>query len=283
MAPAPSDGGLLAFLYGTALGRLLLRPLVSRPVSRAAGRFMDSALSRGMISHFIRRNHIDMSEYAEEDYKSFNAFFTRRIDPEARPMTSDPERLMAPCDGRLSVYAIDADSVFAIKNSRYDVCALLGGDARAADFVDGTCLVFRLSVYDYHRYHYLDDGTKGKNHFVPGVLHTVRPIALAHTAVFIQNCREYTFMRTEHFGTVAQIEVGAMLVGKISNNQQSGAFVRGQEKGKFLYGGSTIVVLLQKGAAEIDARFWQATARNEETRVKLGEGIGFSRTGGKHA
>ncbi|MBQ9298912.1 MAG: phosphatidylserine decarboxylase [Clostridia bacterium] len=283
MAPAPSDSGLLALLYGTVLGRTLLRPLISRPVSKAAGRFMDSAISRPLIPRFIRSNGIDMAEYEAETYQSFNAFFTRRIRSEARPMEPDPERLMAPCDGRLSVYAIDEDSVFTVKNSRYDVSALLGGDGRAADFVGGTCLVFRLSVDDYHRYHYLDDGTKEDNHFVPGVLHTVRPIALAHTAVFIQNCREYTFMRTAHFGTVAQVEVGALLVGRISNDQQSGAFTRGQEKGRFLYGGSTVVLLLQKDAAVIDERFWRATARDEETRVKLGEGIGFSQTGGKHA
>ena len=283
MARASSDGGSLAFLYGTALGRLLLRPMISRPVSRLAGCFMDSALSCGVIKPFIRANHIDMSEYEDEKYKSFNAFFTRHICPEARPFEADPRRLMAPCDGRLSVYAIGEDSVFSIKNSRYDVSALLGGDARAADFVGGTCLVFRLSVDDYHRYHYLDDGVKGENHFIPGVLHTVRPVALAHTAVFVQNCREYTLMQTERFGTVAQIEVGAMLVGKISNNHPAGAVRRGDEKGKFLYGGSTIVVLLQKDAAEIDARFWQATAREEEVRVRLGEGVGTSRLGGNHA
>ncbi|MBQ9196773.1 MAG: phosphatidylserine decarboxylase [Clostridia bacterium] len=283
MAPAPSDGGLLAFLYGTAPGRLLLRPLISRPVSRLAGWFMDSPLSRPLIAPFIRKNGIDMADYEAEEYQSFNAFFTRRIKPAARPMAADPETLMAPCDGRLSVYKIGPDSLFAIKGSAYDVRSLLGNDERAEDFTGGTCLVFRLSVDDYHRYHYLDDGEKDENRFIPGALHTVRPIALAHTAVFVQNCREYTVMKTAHFGAVAQIEVGAMLVGKISNNQQAGAFVRGQEKGKFLYGGSTVVVLLQKDAAQIDQRFWRATDREEETRVKLGEGIGFSRTGGKHA
>ena len=283
MVPAPSDRGLLPFLYGTAAGRLLLRPLISPSVSWFVGGFMDSRLSRGLIAPFIRNNGIQMTDYQDEQYKSFNDFFTRRIRPGARPMDLEPSHLMAPCDGRLSVYTIGADSVFTIKGSHYDVRALLGGDSRATDFLGGTCLVFRLAVDDYHRYHYLDDGTKDENVFIPGVLHTVRPIALAHTAVFVQNCREYTFLQTAHFGTVAQIEVGAMLVGKISNNQQAGAFRRGQEKGKFLYGGSTIVVLLQKDAAEIDRRFWQATAQEMETRVKLGERIGCSRTGGEYA
>ena len=119
--------------------------------------------------------------------------------------------------------------------------------------------------------------------FIPGALHTVRPIALQHTDVFIQNCREYTILRTAHFGTVAQIEVGALLVGKIANDLRKGAFRRGQEKGRFLYGGSTVVVLLRRDAAAVDERFWQATARGEETRVKLGERIGAAGNGGKHA
>ena len=276
MAPAPSESALLRFLYGTACGRLLLRPLISRPVSKAAGRFMDSRLSRRIIPGFIRKNGIDMADYEPAEYRSFNDFFTRRVLPEKRPVDCAPDHLTAPCDGRLSVYAIGEDSAFPIKNSRYDVSALLGGDARAADFQGGICLVFRLAVDDYHRYHYLDDGTKGENHFIPGVLHTVRPIALSHTDVFHRNCREYTLMETKHFGTVAQIEVGAMLVGKISNHMQAGAFSRGEEKGCFLYGGSTIVLLLQKDRARIDDRFWQATARDQETRVRLGEKIGIA-------
>lgn len=274
MASAPSDGRLLAFLYGTALGRLLLKPMTAPGLSRLAGRWMDSRSSRCLIAPFVKRNGIDLSDYEPAEYASFNAFFTRRIRPEARPLDSAPDHLTAPCDGRLSVYAIDENSVFTIKHSRYDVPALLGGDARGAQFRGGVCLVFRLAVDDYHRYHYLDDGSKGENHFVPGVLHTVRPIALEHTDVFVQNCREYTFLNTAHFGMAAQIEVGALLVGRISNRHGAGTFRRGEEKGCFLYGGSTVVLLLQAGAARVQERFWQATARNEEIRVRLGECIG---------
>lgn len=277
-----ADGGALGFLYGTAPGRLLLRPLTARWVSRAAGRLMDSGLSRPLIAPFIRKNGIRMEDYLPEEYPSFNAFFTRRVRPDARQIDEAPDHLIAPCDGRLSVYAIGEDSVFSIKNSRYDVSALLGGDKRGERFRGGTCLVFRLCVDDYHRYHYLDDGAKGENHFIPGALHTVRPIALEHTDVFLQNCREYTFLETEHFGTVAQIEIGALLVGKISNNMGAGNFRRGEEKGKFLYGGSTVALLLTPGAADIDPRFWQAAARGEETRVRLGQRIGCARREAKN-
>ena len=183
----------------------------------------------------------------------------------------DPVCLSAPCDGRLSAYHLEETGVFDIKGSRYDVRALLGGDPRAALFSGGDCLVFRLCVDDYHRYHYIDDGEKGENVFIPGRLHTVRPIALEHTNVFIQNCREYTLMQTRHFGTVAQIEVGALLVGRVCNHDGAGAFTRGAEKGCFYYGGSTVVLLLQKGRATVDERFFAATRRGEETRVLLGQ------------
>ena len=79
--------------------------------------------------------------------------------------------------------------------------------------------MFRLTVEDYHRYFYIDGGSKGENVFIEGRLHTVQPIALEHRRVFTENCREYTVLHTENFGDVTQVEVGAMMVGRIVNNQ----------------------------------------------------------------
>ena len=228
---------------------MLLRPLTARPLSRAAGWLLNRRVSCALIGPFIRKSGVRMADYLPETYHSFNDFFTRHIRPELRPLPQAPVCLSAPCDGRLSAYHLDETGVFE------------GGD----------CLVFRLCVDDYHRYHYIDDGEKGENVFIPGRLHTVRPIALEHTNVFIQNCREYTLMQTRHFGTVAQIEVGALLVGRICNHDGAGAFTRGAEKGCFYYGGSTVVLLLQKGRATVDERFFAATRRGEETRVLLGQ------------
>ena len=267
---------MLRFLYGTAAGRLLLRPLTSRALSGLAGRFMDSRASRVLIGPFVRKNHIDLSDYLPARYGSFNAFFTREIRPEKRPFDPRPESLCAPCDGLLSAYPIGEDSAFAIKGSLYTPASLLGGDPRAALFTGGTALVFRLCVNHYHRYRYFDSGVKGENRFIPGALHTVRPIALEHTDVFVQNCREYTFLETDHFGAAAQIEVGAMLVGKIRNLHGPCRFERGQEKGMFLYGGSTVVLLLQRGAAILPDSLFDTTARGLETPVRCGQVIGHA-------
>ena len=262
---------MLRFLYATASGRLTLKLLTTRGVSRVAGKFMDSRASRALIGPFVRKNGIDLSEYVPARYASFNEFFTRRVRPECRPIDFAPDALIAPCDGRLSAYRITDQSEFRIKNSVYSVQTLLGNDPRASHFRGGTCLVFRLCVDDYHRYHFFDDCTIEPSRFIPGVLHTVRPIALEHTDVFHQNCRETTFLHTAHFGLAAQIEVGAMLVGRICNHPPRPDIRRGDEKGCFLYGGSTVVLLLPPNAARFPESLFEDTARGLETRVKMGQ------------
>ncbi|MDE7107041.1 MAG: phosphatidylserine decarboxylase, partial [Clostridiales bacterium] len=92
--------------------------------------------------------------------------------------------------------------------------------------------------------------------------------------VFTENCREYTVLDTDNFGTAVMVEVGAMMVGRIVNAVKVGRFERGQEKGKFEFGGSTVILLLEKDRAEVDDEFFQNTAADKETVVKCGEKIG---------
>ena len=152
----------------------------------------------------------------------------------------------------------------------------------AEKYADGVCLVFRLCVNHYHRYIYVDNGSKGENVFIGGKLHTVRPIALETLPVFIRNCREYTVMQTENFGDVTQIEVGALLVGKILNHHGACNIQRGEEKGTFLYGGSTVILLLQKDAANVDEKYFAATEEGNETDVKMGQVIGTKNSEAKN-
>ena len=269
--PAP-EGAALRFLYHRAAGRALLKLAAARPLSVLAGRFMDSGLSRPLIRPFIRKNKICMADYLPLPYPSFNAFFCRPIRKELRPLPREDAAFMAPCDGYLSAYRITDGLVLPIKQSRYTVSELLGGDPAAERFRDGVCLVFRLCVHHYHRYAYADDGRILRRRFLEGELHTVRPIALAALPVFTRNCREYTLMETAHFGTLCQVEVGAMLVGRIENYKGAGVrFRRGEEKGRFLYGGSTVVLLLEKDRVPLDPAFFANTARGLETPVQLGE------------
>ena len=261
---------------------MLLKVLTARPVSAAAGRFMDSGLSRPLIRPFIRKNNIRMADYLPMRFDSFNAFFCRPVRPELRPLPDEASAFMAPCDGLLSAYRITDGLVLPIKQSCYTVAELLGGDEAAETFRDGMCLVFRLCVHHYHRYAYADDGVILKKRFLPGVLHTVRPIALAALPVFTRNCRELMLLRTAHFGPLAQIEIGAMLVGKIENYKGEGvSFRRGEEKGRFLYGGSTVVVLLEKDRVQLDNALFENTAQGLETPVILGEVLGSAASAGR--
>ena len=271
------QGQLLKKLYGTADGRRLLKFLTLPIVSMAAGDFMNSIFSKPLIRPFILKNHIDTSQYQMRNFHSYNQFFTRRIKPDQRPIDFAPSHLISPCDSKLSVYEIDEHSIFRIKESMYRVSDLLRNDFLARRFIGGYCMIFRLEVDDYHRYCYIDNGTKTGNTFIRGELHTVNPIALRRYNIYKRNSREYTVLHTENFGDVVQVEVGAMLVGKIKNHHKEHSFSRGEEKGMFEFGGSTIVLLVEKGRITPDADLLKNTAEGYETVVKYGEKIGIAR------
>ena len=127
---------------------------------------------------------------------------------------------------------------------------------------------------DYHRYCYIDNGSKSRNIHIDGELHTVNPIALGRYNIYKRNSREYTVLHTENFGDAVQVEVGAMLVGRIVNHDGEGKIRRGTEKGMFEFGGSTIVMLFEKDRISIDSDILRNSANGDETVVKYGEKIG---------
>ena len=267
---------LLKKLYGTVCGRVILKALTAPAVSKAAGAFMDSWLSVPLIKRFIKSSGIDASQYVMKKFRSYNEFFTRRVKRGMRPIDRMPSHFISPCDSKLTVYKIGKSSVFRIKGSRYRVSDLIRNDFLAKRYEGGYCMIFRLEVDDYHRYCYIDSGTKTENTFINGELHTVNPIALEHYNIYKRNCREYTVLHTENFGDVVQVEVGAMMVGRIVNRHGAAEVVRGEEKGKFEFGGSTIVLLVQEDMIRIDDDILRNSAENIETVVKYGEKVAAS-------
>lgn len=269
----PQDKSL-KFLYKNSFGRIILKVITLPFVSSLVGAYMNSGLSKGRIDKFIMTNGINMEDYEKAEFKSFNEFFTRKIKAEKRPFPKEKSVLFSPCDGKLSAYKISKDTVLPVKGSSYTISQLLDNPDLAKEYEGGSCLVFRLAVDDYHRYCYIDNGTKTDNVKIKGKLHTVQPIALNMMPVFVQNSREYTVLHTENFGDVVQVEVGALCVGKIKNHHGSGKITAGQEKGMFLFGGSTIILLIHKDKAEIQQEFFKNTENSMETIVKMGEPIG---------
>lgn len=267
----------LKFLYRTIPGRMILKFLTRPSLSNACGRFLDSDLSHFLIQPFVKENGIRVSDYEMDDVRSFNDFFSRKIKEGLRSIDMDEKHLIAPCDGLLSVWKIREDTVLPVKQSNYTISSLLRNPKLAAHYRDGYCLVFRLCVNHYHRYCYVDSGKKSRNVFLPGVLHTVRPIALAQYPVFTENSRAYTLIRTPEFGTVVQMEVGAMLVGRIVNHEQEAQVIRGAEKGMFQYGGSTIIVLVGKDQVTMREDLLKNAQFGKETAVQMGETIGYAK------
>ena len=272
-APGGQDK-FLARLYGSALGRMLLKPLVSPAVSKAAGWFLSTRLSRVFIKPFIRSNSIDMSQFEDVPYRSYNEFFSRRIRPGARTLCMEPSALIAPCDSKLTALPITAESVFTLKHTPYTVESLLRSPELAGKYQGGHALIFRLTVDDYHRYCFPQDAAKGEYVHIPGKLHTVNPIANDHFPIYKENAREYCILHTEAFGDLVMMEVGALLVGKIVNHPGKMHVTRGEEKGYFQFGGSTVVMLIKAGQAIIDPDILENSREGIETVVKLGEKIG---------
>ena len=263
------------FFYDTLIGRIILKFIIRGWLSKLVGIYMNSSWSSLRINKFIHQNNINMKDYKKERWKSFNDFFIRRL--RHKKIDMKPSSFIAPCDGKLSVYKINKESLFKIKDSYYSVNDLVNQDI-SKEYINGYCLIFRLCVDDYHRFHYLDDGIKTMNKYIKGELHTVRPIALKKYNIYKRNAREWTRLHTKNFGDIIQIEVGALMVGKIVNHHQEYEFKRGEEKGYFIFGGSTVVLLVKENQVVIDRDILENSKEDIETTVKLGEKIGGKKT-----
>ena len=179
--------------------------------------------------------------------------------------------LVSPSDGKVTVYPVTEDLKVDVKGTTYTIEGLLRNSTVASHFKGGYVYIVRLSVDDYHRYIYPVSGTKTRNYKIPGVYHTVNPIAGQYYPIYKENTREYTLIKTMHQGYVAQMEVGALLVGRIVNRHQSRRVRRGEEKGYFEYGGSTIVVITDRHMALPREDLLKNTAQGYETKILQGQ------------
>lgn len=269
---------LLEYLYGTWAGRRLVCFLIRPSVSRLGGRMLNTRFSSLLIQPFVRRTGIRLEEYEKQspkEYRSYNEFFCRKVRRDCRPICGEPKAFISPCDGKASVYPIGEDKSFLIKNTRYTVKSLLRSERLAARYSGGYAYVFRLTVDDYHRYCYVGDGVKSRQKKIAGVFHTVNPAANDRYPVYKENTREYCLIKTPDAGTVVQMEVGALMVGTICNySHAAGQVRRGEEKGRFEFGGSTVVVLVEPGKVVPDSDLLANTWNGWETIVKMGERVG---------
>jgi phosphatidylserine decarboxylase len=262
-----------------------------------AGKFASAQLGglttsviRGFVSHY----KVNMAEAANPDiaaYASFNDFFTRALQPGARPL-ADAD-LVCPVDGAISQFGpIQKDQIFQAKGHSYSTTALVGGDSSlAARFDDGYFATLYLSPRDYHRIHMPCAGQLTRMVHVPGDLFSVNPTtARGVPGLFARNERVVCFFDSAH-GPFVLVLVGATIVGSMAtvwhgqvNPPRTGvlrhwdypagqvSLQKGEEMGRFLLG-STVVMLFPKGPFQFNAEW--APARP----VRLGETMAHHQAG----
>ena len=264
--------GKLEFLYGKAVGRILLKIVISPVTSRFYGWLKRRRSTVKDIAPFIEEYGINMDDFEEREYISFSDFFTRRIKPGRRPADQDPSVIISPADSKVLCYDIGDDLKFTVKGSVYTPEEITGNCTDLSSFAGGKALVFRLSMDDYHHYCFIDSGRVLSSNEIKGKLHTVSSISSKYK-IYKENHRIVNVLDTDHFGKVIYIEVGALLVGRIKNN---GAlkFEKGQEKGYFEQGGSTVVLFFEKDRIRVDSDILEMSGNGIETKVKMGEHIG---------
>lgn len=271
----------LNWIYSSPAGLKLLEAFVKKKLfTRLYGQYCDSFLSKRKVRGFIKEFGIDMDSYRDsiEDFKCFNDFFTRRLLPEARLVCEDRNILVSPAEGRVLAYQnIRVDELVQVKGFTYSLKDLIR-DALTADKYDrGACLVVRLCPTDYHRFHFIDDGNCDKTNKIKGFYYSVNPAALEKVKrLFCENKREWGIFHSQNFGDVLYVEVGATCVGSIVQTYTPGKEVeRGEEKGYFKFGGSTVILFFQRGTVTLDKDILEQTALGFETRVLMGEKVGI--------
>ncbi len=270
--------GWLVWLYDDPVGEATLYTLVKRKfVSSLYGKMMDSHRSAKKIEPFIEEYNINMKEVQKQEFETFNDFFIRKLEKSARPIDTGVFVVVSPADGKCLAYADIQNSDFIIKGHRFNVFSFLEDTILARKYDDGSMIVIRLAPYDYHRFHFPVSGKVSPVVKIKGYYYSVNPIALRKMAdIFCMNKREYVTISNPEFGDMIMVEVGATMVGSIVQTYKGGTVKKGQEKGYFKFGGSTIVLLFEEDKILIDQDLLGNTARHFETSVKMGERIGVT-------
>ena len=148
------------------------------------------------------------------------------------------------------------DQRFPIKGKSLSPDEILGLPGWAEPFVGGPVLLARLAPVDYHHVHYPDHGTTLRHHHVGGRLWTVNWHALlAQDDILFRNEREVQIVKTDNFGQLAFVEIGAMSVGRIVQvHPLDQSFARGAEKSFFKFGGSQPLWYWRAGEVDAEAR-----------------------------
>ena len=273
-------GGVLRFLHNHALGRFLMRSLLSRTwASRLIAWPKQLRSSRKDIPPFVEQFELDESEFAKpvEDFTSFDDFIIRALKPGARPLCREPDALVSPADGQVAVQeTLSAATAFEVKGKTFTLERLVGDAKLAASFAGGSLAVVYLAPYDYHRFHYPLSGTLESIRRIGNRLFCVNALSLGSGfRPFDLNVRDIAIIRNPVTSRMLMVESGDFFVGRIvQTNGEPGEKERGEEKGYFGLGASTIVLIFEEGTVRFDEDLIEMSRKGIPSKLKQGEKIG---------
>ncbi len=268
---------ILSFLYGGSLFSLPILFLISRYSFCSAffGLLQKSKFSRRKIGPFIARFQIDANEFVKKEFSSFNDFFIRELKKTARPLAK--EGAVLPCDGKFLVFPqIKEADGFAVKGKKFSLSSLLKDAKLAKRYENGSMLIARLAPFDYHRFHFPFDCIPGVPRLINGAYFSVNPVAIRQNiAIFTQNKRILTELASQEYGKVLCVEVGATNVGSIIETFTPGKkYLRGEEKGYFAFGGSSLILLFEPGKIRFCDDLIERSLNKIESKDRMGALLG---------
>ncbi|MEK7434027.1 MAG: phosphatidylserine decarboxylase [Cyanobacteriota bacterium] len=270
---------LIKLIYNNKIGLKLTEKILKKPkFSFWYGNLLKTKRSKNKINSFIKQHSLDINEIEDrlDSFKSFNDFFIRKLKKTSREIDHDKTAFISPADSRLIVYKIEKNTIIPVKGINFKLEQIINNKKIAEKYEDGLCFVFRLAPADYHRFCYIDDGIHGKIKSLGSYYHSVHPIALqSNSEVFQHNYREFCEIQTKNFDEILWLDVGALGVSKIIQNKPLGGEIKkGEEKGYFEFGGSTIIIVTKKNIIKLDDDIKDYSFAGIETKIKYGEKIG---------
>ena len=265
----------LKWLYNNPVGIASTYTLIKRKfITRMYGERMDSPKSKRKIKSFVKEYDIDLNLFQKQEFESFNDFFCRKFKIDARKIDINENSIVSPSDGKILAISNIENQDFIVKGYKFNVKEYFQSDELLERYKDGSFIILRLCPTDYHRYHFPFGGEIVDDKCIKGDYYSVSPFALRKKIeILTLNKRAYCEIDNPKVGKFIMSEVAATMVGAMINTYDDKFVVKGEERGYFKFGGSTVILFFQKNKIQIDKDLIDNTLKGFETEVKMGERI----------